>query len=429
MNVTRRELGAAFGALTASAAFGLEAHTSKSPSAEAPASALAPQFPRKPDFTIADGYSYLNGAFSHPMPHAAADAYHQAVQQRTLLAPPGVPFVFLNPPPDTAPMPVDPRDAFAALINAKRKEISYIPNTSTGENLVVEALDITRFDKNVVTDALHFEGALVHLLELKKQGLDLRLVMPREGRIDIRDLERVVDGKTKLIELSLVSMYNGFQHDLKAVCDLAHAHGAYVYADIIQGVGAVPLDVRATGVDFAATATYKWLMGDFGLGFLFVREELLGSVIHRKHWSYESSPDTNIHLSPLDPQFPTPVTWTPGGDATRYFQLGTMANGVAAALRVSLPYIRQLGVENIQAWRQPMLKKLQTEMPRLGFAAQTPPDSTSPIVTFAHKDPEAINRRLQVARIAVQVSPYYMRIAPSIYNDLHDVDRLLEALA
>jgi selenocysteine lyase/cysteine desulfurase len=429
MNVTRRELGAAFGALTASAAFGLEAHTPKSPSAEAPASALAPQFPRKPDFTIADGYSYLNGAFSHPMPHAAADAYHQAVQQRTLLAPPGVPFVFLNPPPDTAPMPVDPRDAFAALINAKRKEISYIPNTSTGENLVVEALDITRFDKNVVTDALHFEGALVHLLELKKQGLDLRLVMPREGRIDIRDLERVVDGKTKLIELSLVSMYNGFQHDLKAVCDLAHAHGAYVYADVIQGVGAVPLDVRATGVDFAATATYKWLMGDFGLGFLFVREELLGSVIHRKHWSYESSPDTNIHLSPLDPQFPTPVTWTPGGDATRYFQLGTMANGVAAALRVSLPYIRQLGVENIQAWRQPMLKKLQTEMPRLGFAAQTPPDSTSPIVTFAHKDPEAINRRLQVARIAVQVSPYYMRIAPSIYNDLHDVDRLLEALA
>jgi selenocysteine lyase/cysteine desulfurase len=76
-----------------------------------------------------------------------------------------------------------------------------------------------------------------------------------------------------------------------------------------------------------------------------------------------------------------------------------------------------------------MLKKLQTEMPRLGFAAQTPPDSTSPIVTFAHKDPEAINKRLQAARIAVQVSPYYMRIAPSIYNDLHDVDRLLEALA
>jgi selenocysteine lyase/cysteine desulfurase len=428
MNMTRRELGVSFGALAASAALGVEAQTPKGSSAETSPSAPAPAFPRKPDFTIADGYSYLNGAFSHPMSRAAADAYHQAVERRTTLGPPGVPFVFLNPPPDTTPMPVDPRDAFAALINAKRQEISYISNTSTGENLVVEALDITRFDHNVVTDALHFEGALVHLLELKKQGLDLRLVMPHEGRINMRNLERVVDSKTRLIEISLVSMYNGFQHDLKAVCDLAHAHGAYVYADIIQGVGAVPLDVRATGVDFAATATYKWLMGDFGLGFLFVREELLGSVIHRKHWSYESSPDTSIHLSPLDPQFPTPVTWTPGGDATRYFQLGTMANGVAAALRVSLPYIRQLGVENIQAWRAPMLKKLQTEMPRLGFAAQTPPESTSPIVTFAHRDAEGINRKLQAARIAVTVTPYYMRIAPSIYNDLHDVDRLLEAL-
>src|SRR6185295_9228126 len=271
-----------------------------------------------------------------------AAAYHQAVDRRATLGPPGVPFVFLNPPPDTRPMPINPKEVFAALINAKPTEISYIPNTSTGENLVVEALGITRFDGNVVTDALHFEGALVHLMELKKQGLDLRVVMPRDGRIDMKDLERVVDNKTRLIEVSLVSMYNGFQHDLKAVCDLAHAHGAYVYADVIQAAGAVPLDVRATGVDFAATATYKWLMGDFGLGFLFVREELLGKVIKRTHWSYESAPDTDIHLSPFDPKSPTPVTWTPGTDAARYFQLGTMANGVAAALRVSLPYIQQL---------------------------------------------------------------------------------------
>lgn len=430
MDITRRQVGASLGALAASATFGrLEASTPRIAAADTPSSSPAPALPRKADFTIAEGYTYLNGAFSHPMPRAAADACREAIGRRTTLAPPGVPFVFLNPPPGTTPMPVDPRNAFASLINAKREEISYIPNTSTGENLVIEGLGITRFDGNVVTDALHFEGALVHLLQLRQQGLDLRLVMPRGGRIHLEDLERVVNHKTRLIEVSLVSMYNGFQHDLKAVCDLAHAHSAYVYADIIQGVGAVPLDVRATGLDFAATATYKWLMGDFGLGFLYVREELLGTVIQRPHWSYESAADTAIHLSPLDPQFPTPVTYTPGNDATRYFQLGTMVNSVAAALRVSLPYIRQLGVETIQAWRQPMLKTLQTEMPRLGFVPQTPPDSTSPIVTFAHRDAESLASKLQRARISVTVAPYYLRIAPSIYNDAHDVHRLLEALA
>ena len=151
-------------------------------------------------------------------------------------------------------------------------------------------------------------------------------------------------------------MYNGFEHDSWAASVIRHTRTVPTCTPISSRVGAVPLDVRATGLDFCRERHYKWLMGDFGLGFLYVREELLGNVIRRTHWSYESSTDTEIHLSPLDPQFPTTVTWTPGGDATHYFQLGTMANGAAAALRASLPYIRQLGVENIQAWRQPMLR-------------------------------------------------------------------------
>lgn len=436
MTITRRRIGASLGALAAAAALGpgaagrAAAGISRFVDRAAPAAGgLDPGFPRKADFTIAPGYSYLNGAFSHPMPRASADACHRAIEKRATLGPPGVPFEFLNPPPGTDPMPVDPRAAFAALINAHPEEISYIPNTSTGENLIVEALGIARNEGNVVTDELHFEGALLHLMELRKRGLDLRLVAPREGRIRLQDLERVVDRKTRLIEVSLVSMYNGFQHDLRAVCELAHAHGAYVYADIIQAAGAVPLDVRATGVDFAATSTYKWLMGDFGLGFLYVRRELLGSVIQRIHWSYESAPDTETHLSPLDPQHEQPLTWTPGTDASHYFQLGTMANGVAAALRISLPYIGALGVDNIQAWRQPMLRRLQEEMPRLGFQQQTPPESTSPIVAFAHRDPDSLNRRLEAAGIGVRVARYSLRIAPSIYNDMRDVDRLLNALS
>jgi selenocysteine lyase/cysteine desulfurase len=374
--------------------------------------------PRKRDFAFEPGWTYISGAFTHPMPTVAADAYRDAVTRRaTVGAPPA------------AAARIDPRAAFAGLINARPTEISYIPNTSAGENLVVECLDIARLDGNVVTDALHFEGALVHLMELQKQGLDLRVVAARDGRIDLKDLERVVDRRTKLIEISLVSMYNGFQHDLKAVCDLAHAHGAYVYADIIQAAGAVPIDVRASNVDFAACATYKWLMGDFGLGFFYVREDLLGRVVRRPHWSYRSAADVDIHLSPFDPESPTPVTWTPRTDAPGHFELGTVANAVATALSVSLPYIQQLGVESIQQYRQPMLKRLQQEMPRLGFTPQTPLDSTSPIVTFASKDTREAARKLTAAKVNVRVAPYWIRIAPSIYNDMADVERLLAALS
>jgi len=416
MDIDRRTLLTGMGALTA-AAFG-----------RGPALNAASAFPRKADFAIDEGYTYISGAFTHPMPVAAAQAYKDAVNRRGTIGA-ARPAARADAASGFSRTVVDPKTAFAALINAKPSEISYIPNTSAGENLVVECLGITKFDGNVVTDALHFEGALVHLMELQKQGLDLRVVMPRDGRIDMKDLERVVDRKTKLVEVSLVSMYNGFQHDLKAVCDLAHAHGAYVYADVIQAAGAVPFDVRATGVDFAASATYKWLMGDFGLAFFYVREDLLGRVIHRPHWSYRSASDTDIHLSPFDPQSPKPVTWTPKNDASGYFELGTVANSVAAALSVSLPYIQQLGVENIQAYRQPMLKRLQEEMPRLGFTRATPLGTTSPIVTFASKDTTAAAKRLEAAKVNVRVAPYWIRIAPSIYNDMRDVERLLEALS
>lgn len=381
-------------------------------------------FPRKEDFNIAEGFTYLNGAYTHPMPRAAAEASKAVAVRRSTLSPPtGAQY--------SRPR-ADPRAAFASLINAKPSELSLIPNTSTGENLVVEVLGIPgggEGDYNVVTDALHFDGALVHLLEMKKRGLDLRVVTPREGRIEMTDLEKVVDSKTRLIELSLVAMYNGFQHDLKAVCDLAHAHGAYVYADIIQAVGAVPIDVKATGVDFAATASYKWLMGDFGIGFLYVREDLLDRVVRRTHWSYDSAPDTDIHQSPFDPQHGQILTYTPGTTAADYFQLGTMDYAALAALGASIPYIQALGVENIQKHRQPLIDKLQQEMPRLGFTPQTPAGSTSPIVTFAHHDADGITRKLQKGNVEVRVAPYWMRIAPSVYNDIHDVDRLLEALS
>lgn len=417
MTISRRQALTQLGGMAATVAAGPILSGDSSLGVAPPAAATAPatDFPRKADFAMAEGYTYLNGAYTHPMPKVAAEAMRQWAARREKVG---------GPP---APPRTDPRVAYAALINADPSEIAFIPNTSTGENFVVEALGIHKFDGNVVTDALHFEGALIHLMELQKQGLDLRVVQPREGRILLEDLARVIDRKTKLVEVSFVSMYNGFQHELKAVCDLAHAHGAYVYADLIQGVGAVPLDVKATGVDFAATSSYKWLMGDFGVGFLYMKAELRERVVRRTHWSYESAPDAELHLSPFDPGYPGPVSWTPGTDTASLVQLGTYAIGASVGLAASLEYIRAIGVEAIERHRQPMLKRLQEEMPRLGFRAQTPVDSTSPIVTFAHADTSGIAERLQKARVDVRVARNWVRVSPSVYNDLGDVERLLSA--
>lgn len=421
MAITRRELVVGAGAAAAIAAFDGVATPLRSAGArlQGVRSGLPPEFPCKEDFAIAEGYTYINGAFTHPMPKVALEEVQQRAQLRSS---PGA------PRPERPAH--GPKELFARLINAEPSEIGYVPSTSVGENLVVNGLGIKRFDGNVVTDALHFEGALIHLMELQKRGLDLRIVNPRDFRIEMRDLERVVDRNTKLIELSLVAMYNGFQHDLKAVCDLAHAHGAHVYADIVQAAGAVPIDVKATGVDFCACSCFKWLMGDFGIGFLYAREDLLGDVIERSQWGYHSVSRMRGHFPPFDPRADeAPVSWQLRDDATGFFEVGSIASGPAAAVGASLAYITKLGVEDIQRYRQPMLRRLQEEMPRLGFTPVTPTESTGPIVTFAKRNAIELRETLQAARVDVRLSTDWMRISPSVYNDMADIERLLETLA
>jgi len=419
MNMSRREVLAGLGSMAARhATLGVRSHAL--PFAADPSQG-ATSLPTKRDFAIPEGVTYLNSAYTHPIPLPGLAALRDYADRRA------------RPEAVSQPLhkkPVDLKAEFASLINAKKPEISFIPNTSTGENLVVNGLDIPRSGGNVVSDALHFEGALLHLQALQQSsGLDLRVVKPREWRIGLKDLERAIDKKTRLVELSLVAMDNGFQHDLKAVCDIAHASGAYVYADIVQAAGNTPIDVRASGVDFCACSSFKWLMGDFGLGFLFVKESLLDRVIQRTQYGYYQAQELESHFLPGDTPGAAPYSWLLSPDATGHFEVGTQAIGAGEVLAESLPYIRSLGVENIHAHRQPLLKKLREEMPRLGFQPLTPPESTSAIISFVVRSPDEVRKRLAKAQVNARVSERYIRISPSIFNDLTDIDRLLEAIA
>jgi selenocysteine lyase/cysteine desulfurase len=281
----------------------------------------------------------------------------------------------------------------------------------------------------VVTDALHWEGSLYLYQSLQKQGLDLRIVMPRDWRIRLADLEKVIDRKTRLVALSLVAANTGFRHDLKAVCELAHSRGAYVYADVVQAAGAIPFDVRASGIDFCACSSYKWLMGDMGLGFLYVREDLLDRVVRRVQYGYRQLRGWQEHIYPYNPPADTPLTWQQAAGAGAYFEVGTISNTTVACLSHSLAYIQKLGVERIQAHAQSMIQRLQKELPRMGFKSLTPADAGSPIATFVVEDPAAAGARLEKANVSVRLSGHLMRVSPSVYNDQADIDKLLNALS
>ncbi len=273
-----------------------------------------------------------------------------------------------------------------------------------------------------------FSGSLYMFNELAKQGLDVHVVRPRDNRISLDDYEAAITPGTKLVAVSLVSAYNGFQHDLKKLCEMAHARNALVYADIIQAAGAVPIDVKDSGVDFCASATYKWLMGDFGLGFLYVTKDKM-HLLKRSQIGYRQEEKMISHVYPFDEPGPVMFETQSRTDAAGHFEVGTFANEAIAAMRHSLHYLTTTGVPNILTYRRPMLELLQNKLPSLGFEPLTQADSTSPIVAFSYKDAGKLKPKLEAAGINISVYKDRIRISPSIYNDTDDMQKLINALS
>ncbi|HNP23399.1 MAG TPA: aminotransferase class V-fold PLP-dependent enzyme [Panacibacter sp.] len=376
-------------------------------------------FPEKEEFDIRG--TYINAAYTHPMSKGSFNEAKNFLASRMLNG--------------QMPKEYDGFDRskslsnFAMLINASPEEIAWVPSTMFGENFIVSGLSLPGSNEAVVTDAYHFHGSLHLYGQLAKNGLKLTVVKPRDNRIDLNDLDAAIKPGTKLVALSLVSATTGFQHDLEAVCKLAHAKGAMVYADIIQAAGNVPIDVKRSGVDFCACATYKWLMGDFGIGFLYVRKDRLPQL-KRPMIGYRQIANFVSHVLPFDPPGESAFESEASENMSGHFEVGTFANEGIVALRYSLEYLNKVGVANIQQYRQPMIDRMQQQLAgHSAYIPLTPTGSRSAILSYAFKDAYSILKpKLDAADVNIQVYENMIRISPSFYNDMNDIDRLLDVL-
>jgi selenocysteine lyase/cysteine desulfurase len=402
----RREFLAGAGALALAGGKGLASQAAVRPGAIFPASV-------RDDFPSAALETYMNSAAVHPLGRFAARAIEAGVQYRLHGAGPGR-ADFGND------RQADLKTRFAALINAAPTEIAFTSSTSDGENIVVLGLDLAKRKGNVVIDELHFTTSLYMYKELEKQGVELRIVKHRDWKIDPVDMDKAIDRNTRLVSLALVSNVNGFMHDCRAVSAIAHARGAHVFADIIQAVGAVPVDVKALGIDFAATGTYKWIMGERGFGFLYVKEDLQGTVLPTTRYGHRQV--SNFNRAEL--------TWEPLPGAARY-ETGGIAVLLAAAVSEGIDYVRAAGLDKIRAHASQLTARLQQELPPLGYPSLTPLDNPTPIVAFGLKDAAATAKALREGKVAgtVIANEHRLRLSVSVFNTHEDIDKVVDVLA
>jgi selenocysteine lyase/cysteine desulfurase len=344
----------------------------------------------------------------------------------------------------TPEMQQEAKQRFATLIHADQDEIAFVQSTTDGENIVLAGLGLTvpggnvrehhhlKPQGNIVIDDLHFEASKYIYKALEQLGhIELRVVSHRDWQIDLADIKAVIEERTRLVSVALVSQVNGYIADIESISQLAHEHGAYVYADLIQAAGCTSINVQSMGIDFAACNSYKWLMGDFGAGFLFVRAALQG-VVRPTRYSLKQ-----VHaVDDFDYQL------IPG--AAQYEGGGNLSPLSGVCLYEGIKYMSSIGVNAIRSHAKPLTDRLQNELPPLGYTPITPLDSPSPIVSFLPNDVEETQRKLGRAfgYQVVSFRNWYqtgaqgqrervkgMRLGISVYNNDRDIDQFLMALA
>jgi len=310
------------------------------------------------------------------------------------------------------------RGRVARLIGAQQQEVALAASISAALTAVASAIDYTRRPRVVVSDldfpTLAYQWMVrpdVDVVQIRSEGA---------ATIDPARFAEVVDDRTAVLAASHVYFTTGAIQDLRALADIAHAHGALLIVDGYQGTGQVPQDVRAADVDVLLTGTLKWLLGGPGLAYLYVREEL----IERLH-------PTVAGWFGADAQFGFDATALQLRDDARRFELGTPALAAVHTALGGMEIIEEIGVPAIRERCSMLTERLVAAARDAGFRLRVAddPERRSAIVMIAQDDPAAAVAHLAAHGIIVDWRPGHVRVSPYFYNTEEEVDSVVETLA
>ncbi|BDE06234.1 cysteine desulfurase [Vulcanimicrobium alpinum] len=364
-------------------------------------------------FALAPGLVYLNHAAVGILPVATRDALHAMIDDHAAR---GV----LGTWPREQAVP-SYRRRIAEFIGGRGDEIALLRNTGDGATILAQGLDLAPGDE-VITGANEFGSNAYPWLALRERGVRVTLLDAPRERMTPDVLRRALGPRTKAVAVSWVTFDDGYRHDLAALAEVAHAGGALFFVDAIQGLGAFPLDVNATGVDAVYAGGAKWLMALQGVSVLWLRGALLDRIALRLP-GWRSVADMWNFFDYAQP---------PAPGASRY-EGGTPNFLGALSLATSIDVLAGAGIASIAEHVVALTDRLADGVRRRGYTVigdRSREAVKSAIVTFRRdgEDAVALGRRLAAAGICVTSRPGGIRAAPHGHNTASDIDALLDAL-
>ena len=308
------------------------------------------------------------------------------------------------------------RAAFAQFINASSDEVAIVTSVSAGINSVASALNFRERPK-VVMGEFEFPTMGHVWLGQRARGADVQFVSADGNRIPSAHYEEAIDSKTLIVPLTRVCFKNGFRSDVSAVTQIAHGCGALVMLDDYQDCGTRPVDVKALDLDFYLTGTLKYLLGPPGLAFLYVRKELISSLV----------PSVTGWFAQVNPFAYNPQHFELSATARR-FESGTPSIPNVYGAVPGFQLLQKIGREEVASHIRSLTQQLLRSADEMGIVAKTPADSAGPLVVLQSRDSALLVEKLAESGILVSNRYDGLRISFHVYNTMDDVNAVAEIL-
>lgn len=308
------------------------------------------------------------------------------------------------------------RAEFARFINAQPEEVAIVTSASAGINPIANALRFNKRNKVVMSE--YEFPTMAHIwLAQRPRGAEIQFLDGVNYAVSTKCYEDAVDERTAIVPLTHVSFVNGFRSDVAAIAKIAHAAGAYLFLDGYQDCGTRPLDVKALDVDFFVTGTLKYLLGPPGLGFLYVRRELIETLTPTiTSWMAQREVFA-FRTKCLDPS-----------PNARRFEGGSPPIPNIYHARPALDLLVRIGMQNVASQIERLTQALLSGVRTLRIETKTPGNSVGPLVVLRSHDAQAMLAKLTARGVVASTRRDGVRLAFHVYNTMEDVDTVLGAL-
>jgi selenocysteine lyase/cysteine desulfurase len=381
-------------------------------SAQAPTS--VPAVPRDL-FEIPDGITYLNCANMSPQLRAVTDAGIAAVRGQS--SPWRVRADDWFSPAEQL------RALFAEIIHADPDGIALVPSVSYGIAIAAANLPVARGQSIVLLDA-EFPSNVYAWRELAgKRGAVVRTVKRGSTGAWTASVVQAITSDTAIVSVPNCHWTDGRFVDLVKIGEMARRVGAALVVDGSQSIGVYPLDVGLVQPDFLVTVGYKWLLGPYGLGYLYVAPRWRTHGMPLEHsWLTRAHAEEFARLTEYANAYRS---------GARRFDMGEFPQFVLTGMAIAaLKQVLAWGVDRIQGSLSALT--LQVERSAIGAGAEPVParDRVDHLIGIRPRSgvDAALVESPAAANVYVSVRGDAIRVAPHVYNTIADVDRLLRVL-